>query len=133
MSAMHLPVQGRELFGSQISVHGSSSECSACESAGDPMDRHTEIRIRAYRRAQRAMAELKAATVDLLATAGAEGLRNSQIGRLLGIYQGHVRHQGHISRTILEMLQADGIAEQNGQGGPWQMRQQPAPEPEEGE
>ena len=89
------------------------------------MDRETEVRIRAYRRAQRAIAELKSATVDLLATAGPEGLRNAQIGRLLGIYQGHVRHQGHISRTILEMLQADGIAEQKGQAGPWQIRQQP--------
>ena len=63
------------------------------------MDRETEIRIRAYRRAQRAIAELKSATVDLLATAGPEGLRNAQIGRLLGIYQGHVRHQGHISTS----------------------------------
>ncbi len=97
------------------------------------MDRETEIRICAYRRAQRAIAELKSATVDLLATAGPEGLRNAQIGRLLGIYQGHVRHQGHISRTILEMLQADGIAEQVGQGGPWQIRQQDAAEPEQGD
>ena len=97
------------------------------------MDRETEIRIRAYRRAQRAIAELKSAAVDLLATAGPEGWRNAQIGRLLGIYQGHVRHEGHISRTILEMLQADGIAEQKGQGGPWQIRQQPAAGPEEGD
>jgi|GEM_PF-5404189 hypothetical protein len=88
------------------------------------MDRETEIRIGAYRKAQNAIAELKSAVVDVLATAGSDGLRNSQIGRLLGIYQGHVRHQGHISRTILEMLQADGIAEQREQGGPWQIRQQ---------
>ena len=97
------------------------------------MDRDTEIRIGAYRRAQCAIAELKSAAVDVLATAGPEGLRNSQIGRLLGIYQGHVRHQGHISRTILEMLQADGIAEQRGQGGPWQIRQQPSVGAEEDE
>jgi hypothetical protein len=97
------------------------------------MHREIEIRIRAYRRAQRAIAELKSAAVDLLATAGPEGFRNAQVGRLLGIYQGHVRHQGHISRTILEMLQADGIAEQKGQGGPWQIRQHHAPELEEAE
>ena len=88
------------------------------------MNREEEIRVRAYRRAQRALADLKAATVEILATAGQEGLRNAQIGRLLGIYRGHVQHEGHVSRTILEMLQDDGIAEQQGKAKTWRLRQQ---------
>ena len=95
------------------------------------MDREVEIRIRAYRRAQRALAELKSAVVDLLATAGPEGLRNSQVGRSLGIYAGHVQHEGHVSRTILEMLQDDGVAEQEEKGGPWRLRQRSAADPNE--
>ena len=92
------------------------------------MTREEEIRLRAYRRAQRALADLKAAAVEVLATSGPEGLRNFQIGRLLGIYGGHVQHEGHVSRTILEMLQEDGIAEQKGKDKTWHLCQQSAPE-----
>lgn len=92
------------------------------------MNPEEEIRMRAYRRAQRALANLKVAAAEVLATAGPDGLRNSQVGRLLGIYRGHVEHQGHISRTVLEMLQEDGVAEQKGKGGPWHLRRQPAPD-----
>jgi len=88
------------------------------------MEREQELRVRAYRRAQRAIADLKAATVEILATAGPEGLRKSQLGRLLGIYGGHVQHEGHISRTILEMLQDDGIAEQQEKAKTWRLRPQ---------
>ena len=88
------------------------------------MNPEQEIRMRAYRRAQRAPAELRAAAAEILATAAPKGLRKSQVGRLLGIYRGHVRHQGHISRTVLEMLQEDGVAEQNGERGHWRLRLQ---------
>lgn len=81
-----------------------------------------DARVRAYRRAQMAMAELKSATHELLCSAGADGLSNSQVGRSLGIYQGHVGHQGHISRTVLQMLQADGVIEQDGPRGRWRLR-----------
>jgi DNA polymerase/3'-5' exonuclease PolX len=92
--------------------------------------RDEEIRLRAYRRAQRALAELEAAVVEILATAGSERLRNSQVGRLLGIHPGHVKHQGHISRTVLEMLHEDCVAEQE-TGGTWHLRRQPIPDVEE--
>jgi hypothetical protein len=98
---------------------------------GDLVTREEEIRLRAYRRAQRALADLKAAAAEILTTAGPDGLRNSQVGRLLGIYRGHVNHQGHISRTVLEMLQEDGVAEQKFGGGPWRLRRQPSSEVEE--
>jgi len=50
-----------------------------------------------------------------------QGLTNAQIGRTLGIYAGHVKHVGHISRTILELLRSDGVAEQYGERGPWRL------------
>lgn len=69
-------------------------------------------RIDSYRLAQCAMANLKAAVVQLLAEMPA-GLTNSQIGRTLGIYQGHVGHEGHISRTLLAMLEGEGVVQQD--------------------
>ena len=74
--------------------------------------RQAETQVGTYRRAQLAIAELKAAVLELLSTAGEEGLKNSQVGRALGVYRGHVGHQGHISRTILEMLKEDEVVEQ---------------------
>ena len=41
------------------------------------------------------------------------GLKNAQIGRALGIYSGHVGHEGHISRTVLAMLEAEGLLRQD--------------------
>lgn len=84
--------------------------------------KQSEARLVAYRQAQRAMADLTSAVLSIIATAGADGISNSQVGRLLGIYQGHIGHEGHISRTMLELLKADGIIEQLGKGGPWRMK-----------
>src|SRR5262245_44046100 len=81
----------------------------------------TAIRSNAYRRAQHAVAALKASVHDLLLVANTEGLTNSEVGRRLGIYQGHVGHEGHISRTILQMLQAEGVVEQTGPRGRWRI------------
>ena len=96
--------------------------------ANDP-----EGRVRAYRRAQRAVAELKAAAHELLVAAGPVGLSNSELGRFLGIYQGHVGHEGHISRTILHLLEADGVAEQEAPRGRWRVRAQHAANDSESE
>ena len=57
----------------------------------------------AYHLAQNAMADLKAAVYSLLEGAPPEGLTNAQIGRRLGIYAGHVEHEGHIPRTLLAL------------------------------
>lgn len=64
-----------------------------------------------YANAQAAMAQLKGAVQSLL-TLNNSGLRNVDVGRALGIYRGHVGHPGHLSRTVLEMLKEDGVAEQ---------------------
>jgi hypothetical protein len=75
----------------------------------------------AFQLAQSAMADLKVAVRILLSEAPKQGLTNAQIGRTLGIYAGHVKHVGHISRTILELLGRDGVAEQDGERGPWRL------------
>lgn len=66
----------------------------------------------AYLMAQTAIAQLKAAIHQILA-ASPDGLKNSDIGRLLGIYMGHVKHEGHIPRTLLAMMEAEGVAVQD--------------------
>ena len=76
----------------------------------------------AYQSAQRALADLKHSVFVVLATGPAGGMRNSQIGRALGIYAGHVRHQGHISRTLLEMMLKEGVVDQDAQSKLWKLR-----------
>lgn len=75
-----------------------------------------------YNRAQRAMADIKAAIHDLLANCGHSGLSNAQIGRALGIYSGHEGHEGHISRTLLAIMQKEGVVEQDGASLRWRLR-----------
>ena len=65
-----------------------------------------------YYKAQSGLALLKDAVYQLLQNSYPKGLRNVDIGKSLGIYSGHVRHEGHISRTLLEMMQTDGVIEQ---------------------
>ena len=67
----------------------------------------------AYQLAQRALADLKAAILNLLQYAGATGLTNAEILRALGIYQGHVGHEGHIPRTLLGMMELEGVVKQD--------------------
>lgn len=66
-----------------------------------------------YRKAQLAIAELKAAVLSLLEKAAPDGMSNAAIGRSLGIYAGHKRHEGHVSRTLLAMLEAEGVVQQD--------------------
>jgi hypothetical protein len=74
-----------------------------------------------YRLAQSAMAELKAA-VHFVLTNSPSGLTNAQIGRTLGIYGGHVGHEGHISRTLLALLESEGVAEQDPKTKYWRLK-----------
>lgn len=69
--------------------------------------------VQAYQQAQRAIADLKAAIALLLADAPAEGLKNVEIGHALGIYAGHKGHVGHIPRTLLSWMEAEGMVRQN--------------------
>ena len=75
-----------------------------------------------YHIAQRAMADLKASVRSLIESAPSKGLTNAQLGRKLGIYSGHVRHEGHISRTILAMLEHEGVVEQDKQTKKWYLK-----------
>ena len=73
----------------------------------------TQYSAKAYATAQLAMANLKSAVYMMLQEAGSEGMRNVDIGKALGIYGGHVRHEGHIPRTLLAIMQSAGVVEQN--------------------
>lgn len=69
--------------------------------------------------AQIGLLYLKSAVYELLQAAPADGLSNAQIGRTLGIYSGHVGHEGHVSRTILGILEAEGRVRQLEKRGSW--------------
>lgn len=76
----------------------------------------------AYRLAQSALADLKTAVRAVVEQGGQEGLRNAEIGRTLGIYAGHQGHEGHISRTLLEMLANEGVIVQEAATKKWRLR-----------
>jgi hypothetical protein len=75
-----------------------------------------------YVLAQDAMAKLREAIYILLQESDQPGLKNAQIGRALGIYSGHERHEGHISRTILALMEAEGVVEQDTGTKCWRIR-----------
>ena len=76
----------------------------------------------AYMQAQTAMATLKAAVRTVLLCGSQDGMKNAEIGRTLGIYSGHVDHEGHISRTVLAMMEREGVVEQNETTKKWRLR-----------
>lgn len=76
--------------------------------------------VEPFHRAQSAMADLKSAVREVLASAE-EPLTNAQIGRILGIYAGHLGHEGHISRTLLEFLKSEGVVEQDSATKRWSL------------
>lgn len=79
-------------------------------------------RTEAYALAQEAVAGLKAAVHLLLSTSPPDGLKNADVGRLLGIYSGHVGHEGHISRTMLGLMEAEGTVVQDEASKRWRLR-----------
>lgn len=74
-----------------------------------------------YHLAQRAMADLKAAVWLALREAPEDGLRNADLGRALGIYGGHEGHEGHISRTVLHIMQSEGVVSQDPKTSRWSL------------
>jgi hypothetical protein len=75
-----------------------------------------------YVRAQHAVAELKGSILGLLAS-HPEGLSNADIGKTLGIYQGHSSGQeGHISRTLLALLEKERVVTQDAKSKLWTLR-----------
>jgi hypothetical protein len=76
----------------------------------------------AYQLAQRAMADLKSAVYAVLEEAPSDGLTNAEIGRGLGIYAGHIEHEGHISRTLLALMEKEGVVQQSQVTKRWTLR-----------
>lgn len=76
-------------------------------------------RTHSYQLAQRAIADLKSAVLQVLLSAPEAGLTNAEIGRTLGIYSGHEGHEGHIPRTMLEMLKTEGVVKQDSTTKTW--------------
>ncbi len=76
----------------------------------------------AYREAQNSISVLKSLVRTVLEYAPEDGLKNSEIGRSLGIYSGHIEHEGHISRTLLAMLEAEGVVVQSPDNKKWKLR-----------
>jgi hypothetical protein len=74
-----------------------------------------------YHLAQRAIADLKAAVRQTLQDGPADGMANVDIGKSLGIYTGHEGHEGHIPRTLLAMLEAEGVVEQDDDSKRWSL------------
>lgn len=68
--------------------------------------------MNSYHLAQSAISDLKAAIYSLLENTPEENLSNAEIGRSLGIYSGHEGHEGHISRTLLAMMEEEGVVKQ---------------------
>jgi DNA-binding IclR family transcriptional regulator len=72
-----------------------------------------------YPLAQHAIADLKTAVLKTIRNGPPEGMANVEIGKTLGIYTGHVGHEGHIPRTILAMLEDEGVVEQDDESKRW--------------
>lgn len=79
-------------------------------------------KMNAYSKAQRAIADLKSAVYIILETAGDDGMTNADIGRTLGIYQGHIKHEGHIPRTLLGIMEHEGVVEQVEETKKWKLK-----------
>jgi hypothetical protein len=80
-----------------------------------------DYRDNPYAVAQQALAGLKSAIYSLLLTAPSDGLRNVDIGRALGIYAGHVGHEGHVSRTLLSIMEEEGVVKQDPATNRWSL------------
>ena len=68
------------------------------------------------------MASLKSAVYRVLLDAAPDGLRNVEIGKTLGIYTGHAKHQGHIPRTLLAIMESEGVVEQDPATKYWRLK-----------
>jgi hypothetical protein len=79
------------------------------------------LHANAYQNAQQAIATLKGAIAMLLAQSPQEGLSNAQIGRMLGIYAGRVGHVGHLPRTLLALMESEGLVVQDPASKRWNL------------
>ena len=66
-----------------------------------------------YQLAQHAIADLKTAILITLKAGPQDGMKNADLGRALGIHHGHARHEGHIQRSMLALMESEGVVVQN--------------------
>jgi hypothetical protein len=85
--------------------------------------------IEAYHLSQSALADLKSAILAVL-SANDGPMKNADLGRLLGLYHGHIGHQGHITRTLLELMKSDGVVHQSEDTKEWSVNSYPNSENE---
>ena len=71
-----------------------------------------------YQKAQIGLVDIKGAVFELLQRSEG-GMTTAEIGRSLGIYMDHAGHEGHISGTILAMMETEGAAWQEAPRGKW--------------
>ncbi len=76
----------------------------------------------AYQLAQKAIADLKTSIFILLSESNEKELTNAEIGRSLGVYHGHIGHEGHIPRTLLGLMEQEGVVEQNSDSKKWRLK-----------
>ncbi len=78
-----------------------------------------------YHIAQRGLTDLKAAIYLILKNGPEEGIRNVDVGRTLGISYGHSgKHQDHIPRTMIEIMQSEGVVTQDQKTKKWKLTRQ---------
>lgn len=76
----------------------------------------------AYQLAQKALADLKT-SIFLVLSNEERGMTNSEIGRALGIYYGHSgKHEGHIPRVLLGIMESEGVVVQEESTKRWRLK-----------
>ena len=75
-----------------------------------------------YQVTQRSRSDLKASARLLIESASSQVLTNVETGRTPRIYSGHAGHEGHIPRTILALLENEGVVDQDKKMECWRFR-----------
>ena len=80
------------------------------------------MNIEAYNTAQEGLSKIRSAIVTLLCS-GEQKMTNADISRSLGLHAGYGgRHQGHITREVLEGMKTDGVVAQDTSSKKWSLR-----------
>ncbi len=75
-----------------------------------------------YQLAQHAIADLKTAILLSLRNGSEIGMKNADLGRYLGIHHGHAGHEGHIQRSMLSLMEIEGLVVQDKTCKLWQLK-----------
>lgn len=85
------------------------------------MTEPTESTALAYANAQAAMESLKSAAYRVLLDPAPHSFKNVDVGKTLGIHASHVRHEGHIPRTLLAIVESEGVVKQDTDTKSWRL------------